>query len=199
MSRPTLDDGRIGPELNLEDVRLPPHVGGRLAAFYGRERRLETAQEWADAVDDAIRAEQGRPATEADMCTAADGAHTVAFPDATQSFVCVLDPLMTVFLRNEPGTVRSTTPADGATVEIDITADGVAVDPAEAVFSLGVGQTDGDPTLNAAYGQLCAYTHAFASPDEYERWAASVDAATTSLTPALGVGLVRELVALLPE
>lgn len=199
MTRTPLDGDRIGPELDLADVTFPPHVGDRLAAFYDRAERMTTAREWADAVAAAIRDERGRGPAEADMCTADDGAHAVAFDgdggESSTSYVCVLDPLMAVFLRGEPGTVRSTTPADGAEVTFEIAEDGVTVDPRDAVLSFGVGHDvpESAPTLEAAYGQLCAYGHAFAAGEEYERWAAGVDAATTTLAPGTGVALAREL------
>lgn len=199
MSDTVLDGDRIGPEVALSDVTFPPQVGDRLAAFYDSGDRITTAREWVDAMAAAVRDERGRAPTEADMCTDDDGAHAVAFGgdtgEATTSYVCVLDPLIAIFLRGEPGTVRSTTPADEAEVTVEIAADGTTVNPRDAVFSFGVGHDvpDEAPTLRAAYGQLCAYTHAFASGEEYERWAAGVDAATTSLDPGTGVALAREL------
>jgi hypothetical protein len=198
MSSPTFDDDDdgIGPRLTLDEVAIPPHVGEPLAAFYDREGRIETVREWADAAEAAIRTERDRAPAEADMCVAADGPHAVEFADETISYVCVLDPLIAVFLHARPGTVRSETPEDGAEVAVEIDADGATATPADAVVSVGVGRDgpEDEPTLEGAYGQLCAYTHVFASVDEYERWAAGVDAATTSYPVETGVALAREFV-----
>lgn len=198
MATNTLDGTRIGPDLDLADVPIPPHVGDRLAAFYGRGERIADAREWADAADEAIRAEKGRGGTEADMCTAADGPHSVEFAEESRSYVCVLDPLIAVFLRGKPGTVRSETPEDGAAVAIDVDGSGATASPEDAVVSFGVGHDapEDDPTLEAAYGQVCAYTHVFASAAEYERWAAGVEASTTSYSVETGLALSRELAAM---
>jgi hypothetical protein len=195
MATNALEERRIGPELALEDVTIPPHVGDRLAAFYDREERIEDARQWAEAADAAIRAETGRGGTEADMCTVEDGPHAVEFADDSQSYVCVLDPLIAVFRRGEPGTVRSETPEDGTEVTIDLDETGATVAPETAVVSLGVGYDapDAEPTLEAAYGQVCASTDVFASAEEYERWADGVDASTTSYPVGRAVALTREL------
>lgn len=196
MSHETIDPGRIGPELALDEIAIPPHVGDRLATFYGREQRVSTAAEWTTAVVKAIHAETGRGPRPSDMCTMPDGAHTVEFDGGDeQSYVCILDPVLAVYLRGEPGTVRTITPAEGREVTIDVGRRAAVVSPSSAVWSLGVGATDCEPTLETAYRQLCAYTHAFASSKEYERWATATDAATTSLTVDAGLALAREITA----
>lgn len=188
---------RIGPDLDLHAVALPPHLGERLSAFYDADERLATAADWVAVMERQVRAEVPDLDPETVLCTDPDGAHAVTVDGETRSYVCVLDPLAVPFLRGEPATVRSRTPADGAAVEIAVGEDGITARPPGAVLSLGAGHDvdDVEPTLSAAYEQLCAYTHAFASPGEYERWDATVNAATTSLPVERGVALARELVA----
>lgn len=190
------ENDSIGPELDLDSTRLPPHLGERLAAFYDRRQRLATAAEWVAVMERTLRRQVDELDPGTVMCTDPDGDHEVTVDGETRSYVCVLDPLAMPFLAGEPATVRSRTPLDEGEVTVAVQADGVDVTPADAVLSLGVGHgvADEEPTLEAAYAQLCAYTHAFASAGEYERWAATVDAATTSLSVRRGVGLARALV-----
>ena len=174
-------------------MATPPHVGERLAAFYGRDGRLTDAREWADTIAAAVRAETGWAPEESDMCTAADGPHAVEFAADSRSYGCVLDPLVAVFPRGRPGMVRSETPA-GREVAIETGTERATATPASAVVSLGVGDTGREPTLEAAYGQLCAYTRVFTSSEAYERWDAEAEAGTTSLSVGEAVALARELV-----
>lgn len=193
-SRTPGDDG-IGPDLDLAAIALPPHLGVRLAAFYDLDDRPATAAEWVAVMERHVVDEVADPDPETVLCTAPNGDHAVAVGGEERSFVCVLDPMALAFFRGEPATVHSTTPLDRTDVTIDIAADGVTARPSGAVVSLGAGHgvADVEPTPGAAYEQLCRYTHAFASTDEYERWDATVDAATTDLSIAHGAALSRAL------
>lgn len=197
MSSSTLDDDeRIGPELRLEELAIPPHVGERLAALHGRDGRLDDGAEWVEAIRSEARDLHGEPPSESDLCTSQDGPHNVSIGDDTTSYICVLDPLVVPFLRGEPGTIRSKTPEDGENVTIEIEPDGVTATPTDAVISLGVSHDiDADEKVSreAIYAWTCPYIHAFATVDEYERWDGSVDAATTSVSVETGVAIAREL------
>lgn len=192
----TFDAKSIGPRLDLAEERIPPHVGAHLATLYGCENRIENWGEWVEVIRAASEATAGEPPTEDDLCQLADGAHTVELDDETKSFVCVLDPLAVPFLRETPGTVHSVTPEDGEAITIDVEADGLTVDAADGVVSVGVSRNpavDGTPTHEDIYAASCPYIHVFASVDEYERWASTVDAATTSVPVDVGVAIAREL------
>ena len=196
MSSPTFDGDGIGPELNLAAERIPPHVGERLAAMYGRDGRFETYAAWVSAIRTASDRTRDDPPTTDDLCHVEDGDHTVEIAGESHSFVCVLDPLALPFLRQTPGTVRSVTPEDGESITVDVTADGATVDTDGAVVSLGVSResdVEGTPTTEDVYAETCPYIHAFASVDEYERWADGVDASTTSVPAETGVAIAREL------
>lgn len=189
-------DGRFGPQIDLDDFRLPPHVGARLAALFGHETPITSGAEWVDEMRSTLETQQGRTPTEADLCHAEDGAHSVETGDDRLSFVCVLDPLIVPFLRDEPARIESVTPQDEERVVIDIDTDGMTVSPDSAVVSLGVSDhvdEETTPSLETVYRQVCGYIHVFATVDEYERWADDVDAATTSLPAETGVAVAREL------
>lgn len=194
-SRPIdADDDGIGPDRDVAEVRLPPHVGERLATLYGRDDRFETAGEWLGAMRPAVREEVDGAATEADLCHADDGAHAIEIDGDDASFVCVLDPLVVPFLRDRPGTVRSETPLAGEEVVLDVGPDGVDATPEAAVISIGVARdvaADEPATIERTYATVCPYVHAFGSPAEYERWADEVDASTTSVSVETGLAVAR--------
>jgi hypothetical protein len=185
---------RIGPKLRLESLALPPHVGERLGQLHGTDR-IERGAEWVTEIHASVRETEGRRPTIEDLCTREGGAHSVEIDGETNSFVCVLDPLMIPFLQNAPGTVRSETPEDGAVV-VEVGASGATADPETAVVSLGVSHdvaTSGAVTPETVYSEVCPYIHAFQTAAAYERWDRSVDAATTSVSIRTGVALAREL------
>lgn len=196
MPAETFDADGIGPQLDLADERIPPHIGDHLATLYGREDRVETWAEWIDAIRAASNETQDELPTEDDLCYLEDGNHTVEIDGETKSFVCVLDPLAVPFLRGMPGTIRSVTPEAGEAIIIDVDSGGVSVDTDDAVVSLGVSRDStvaGTPTHEEIYAESCPYIHAFASVEEYERWADRTDAATTSVPVDIGVAIAREL------
>ncbi|PSP93234.1 hypothetical protein BRC91_10480 [Halobacteriales archaeon QS_4_62_28] len=199
MTSQSFTDRRIGPELDLEGFRLPPHVGARLATLFGRDTPITTGSEWVQAMRTVFTEEFDRFPSEDALCRAEDGAHSVTIDGDRDTFVCVLDPLIVPFLRDEPGRIESTTPEDGATVTIDIDDGGTTATPESAVISLGLTHhVEADSaTPETVYRQVCGYIHVFAAPAEYERWADNVEAATTSVPVETGIGLARELAAVL--
>jgi hypothetical protein len=201
MTESRLDADSIGPQLDLDDVALPPAVGERLAALLGRESRIDTCAEWAAAMRSALADSAGRTPTVEDLCTSDDGDHAFEGTGERQSYACVLDPLIYPFLTDAPGTVRSETPVRGETVEIEI-GDGAAISHDEAVVSLGVSDRAGtvdDVTVETVYRQVCGYVRVFADREEYEQWAADAAAATTAVPVDEGVAIARELAATLFE
>jgi len=196
MASQTFDGDSIGPQLDLADATIPPHVGHHLATLYGLDGRVKTWADWIEAIRTASEQTGDSPPTEADRCYFDDGDHTVEVDGETASFVCVLDPLTVPFLRETPAIVHSRTPEDGEAITIDVAADDVAVDGDDAVVSLGVSRdpaVDGTPTHEDIYAESCPYIHVFASVGEYERWADEVNAATTSVPVETGVAIAREL------
>ncbi|MBX0321718.1 alkylmercury lyase family protein [Halomicroarcula sp. F13] len=201
MSDDTIDAAELGHELDLDDFALPPDVAANLGTLFGTDP-LETAGEWVGEMRAVKQARDGRLPTAEDLCTTDDGRHAFVGSDHRQEYVCVLDPLVVPFLRDEPGTVRSTTPVWEETVEIGVAPDGVARSHADAVVSIGVSDhvdPEADPTLERIYRQVCGYVHVFADDGEYEVWADDVDAATTSVPVSTGIALAGALATTLFE
>jgi hypothetical protein len=194
-------DTSIGPPLSLDEFALPPHVGTHLAALFDRETPITTGAEWVETMRTTFEQQGGQAPTEADLCHVEDGRHTVEIDGERRSFVCVLDPMIVPFLREEPARIESTTPGTDATVSVSVDATGVTTSPTEAVISLGVARDleTTTPSPETVYGQVCEYVHAFPSPGAYERWADEVDAATTSVPAETGIAVARELATALFE
>lgn len=204
MSDARLDAARIGPTIDLADVALPEAVGRRLGTLYGTDEPIRDAEAWVVANRDLAREHQGRPTAVEDLCTTTDGAHVFEARDDEfrQAYVCVLDPLIYPVVTDTPGTVRSVTPVREETITMEVDADGVTVSQSDAVVSLGVSESvaEGESaSLEVLYREVCAYVHVFDDADEYDAWAADVDAATTSLPVDRGVGLATALAAALFE
>lgn len=194
MAATDFDPDAIGPDVPPADVPLPSHVGERLATLYDRAERFETAAEWLAATERVVGDGTDGAATEADLCRVDDGAHVVEVDGERTGFACVLDPLVVPFLRERPATIRSESRVGGEPIVVEVASDGVAVRPAGAVVSLGVADdldADAPLTPERVYREVCPYVHAFASPAEYETWAADAPAATTSVPMATGVALAR--------
>ncbi|WP_276271257.1 organomercurial lyase [Haloarcula litorea] len=192
--REAVDDS-IGPTTDLEAVRFPDDLAERFGVLYGTDP-LRDGREWVAAIRAAQRDLAGRAPTAEDLCTTDDGAHAFVTDDGSQDYVCVLDPLVVPFLRDEAGTVRSTTPVRGETVETRVDGDGVSVSHPDAVVSLGLSDhvdADTEPTLATVYRQVCGYVHVFADEAEYETWAAEAEATTTAVPIERGVGIAEEL------
>jgi len=208
MTPETIDPDRIGPELSLEGVALPPTVGERIGQLFGTDERPRTVADWMTVTRATLGDSYDRQPTVEDLCTSDDGAHTFVGEsgdgagndsdgdDASQSYVCVLDPLAYPFLVDEPGTVHSETPVRENEVVFEVGRDGVTVTPGDAVVSVGVSDhVDAIETVTfeTVYRQVCGYIHAFEDEAEYEQWAGEVEAATTSLPAEEGVALAREI------
>ena len=198
MTTETVEYDNIGPELSLSDVAFPSELGERFQTLYGTEKPPADGAAWVEQMREAITAVRDRQPTVDDLCTVADGEHvfTPAGGGDEQRYICVLDPLAYPFLTGETGTVRSTTPVREATVAFEITADGVDVSHDEAVVSLGVSdhvEEFEDAPVETVYRQVCGYIQTFEDREEYETWAADVDAATVPLSAAEGVAVAREI------
>lgn len=194
----TLQAADVGPTVDLAAVSLPADVGEKLQTLYDAETPPGDAAEWIAATRRATAEALGREPTAEDLCTTDDGAHRFEPADGSesQSYVCVLDPLLYPFLVDQPGTVWSATPVCEETVTVDVTREGVEASHPEAVVSIGVSEhVDGIEGVTPAtiYRQVCGYIHVFADREEYDTWAGEVEAATTAVDVETGVGVAKGL------
>ncbi|MBX0302546.1 organomercurial lyase [Haloarcula salinisoli] len=190
-----IEPSELGLELALEQFRLPDDVAAGLGDLYGTTPP-DTAAAWVEMLRDRKHESDGEPPSVADLCTTDDGAHAFVGEDRSQSYICVLDPLVVPFLTDMPGTVRSTTPERGTTVEITLGPAGVEYSHPDAVVSLGVAdEVDcaSCTSIEETYEHTCPYIHVFEDEAEYETWAAETDAATTSVPVETGVALAGGL------
>jgi len=190
-----IDPNEFGLELTLEEFRLPDDIAAGLGDLYGGAPP-DTAAAWVAMLRDRKQDADGEPPSVADLCTTDDGPHAFVGDESGQSYVCVLDPLVVPFLTDAPGTVRSTTPERGATVEITVGPGGVDYSHPDAVVSLGVADEVDCASCTAideTYEQVCPYIHVFEDEAEYETWAGTTDAATTSVPVETGVALAGAL------
>jgi hypothetical protein len=190
-----IQPSQLGLELHLEQFRLPDDIAAGLGELYDAPPP-ETAAAWVAMLRDRKHESDGEPPQIDDLCVADDGAHAFVVDEREQSYVCVLDPLVVPFLTDRPGTVRSTTPERGTTVEIPIGDDGVDYSHPDAVVSLGVAdEVDcaSCTSIEETYEQVCPYIHVFEDESEYEAWATTTEAATTSVPVETGVALAGAL------
>lgn len=195
MANHPIDASELGRELALDDLRLPDDVAAGLGRLYGADPPA-TAADWVAMLREHKQAVDGDVPTVEDLCTTDDGAHAFRSDDRTASYICVLDPLAVPFLTDTAGTVRSTTPERGKTIEITVGPDGIDYTHPDAVVSIGVAdEVDcaACATIDETYEQVCPYIHVFEDGSEYETWAAKTDAATTSVPVETGVALAGAL------
>ncbi len=190
----------LGPSVDLADVRLPTDVARGFQTFYGTADPPQTVTTWIEANREAIEILDGRPPTVDDLCSVENGDHAFVAAEGAeaQDYICVLDPLAYPFITDTPGLIKSTTQVREETITIDVRPDEVIVSHPDAVISLGVAaNVDGVETVTPEiiYRQICGFIHVFADQDEYETWAADVDAATTSVTVDTGIAIARALAA----
>lgn len=187
MTQPIATD----PESDPLDEQLPEVLRDRLALAYD-VNPPETVGDWAAVVRAITGTEDG--VSEDVLCHFSDGDHAVTVDGEEHAFVCVVDPLVLAVLRGRPATIRSETEA--GTVRIEVREDGYAVDPADAVVSLGIARDVErgecrDPQVT--YEQVCRYIAAFPSREDYEAWAEAVDGVTAAVPPAAAVRMAEAL------
>lgn len=132
-------------------------------------------------------AARSRGASLAELCCQGSR-HRVTVGSETIDTRCVVDAL--ILAAAQGGLVESESPLSGGRVVVRLGTCGAAwVRPPAAVFSFGVARAGG-----AIHEALCPYLLAFASADEYRRWAkVTAEALTVMLSPEEAVSLARDL------
>lgn len=178
---------------------IPGELGERLALALDLADRPETLDDWADAMARIVEREDIDAAPEV-LCTTEESPHRARFGGETQHYLCVQDAFIVPYLVEDVDTVEVTTesPVSGDLIEITVTDDALDVEPDGAVMSFGVAADVSEPPTDAdspavAYGQICPYGHAFRDREEYEQWAATVDAVTMVAPMADALHLARAI------
>jgi hypothetical protein len=172
---------RISRDYRLRE--LPPVLARRLQEVLTLPRVPATLGELVDSL--AARLQRVAPV---DLCCQGSR-HRVTAGGETTHTRCVVDALVLAAGR-DGGLVESLSPLLGQKVVVRIAPDGAAaVSPPTAFFSFGVAREG-----QHVYEALCPYLLAFASADEYRRWAeATPRALTVMLSPEEAVSVARDL------
>ena len=180
---------------------IPDAMGAAIRRALGLAEPPSTLGDWVDAL--AGVADREGITLDADaLCTTEASPHRAKFDGRTQHYACAQDPLVLPFLLDGAGpvTVETESPESGEAITLTVTTDGIESDPRGAVLSFGVDadveapETGVTPAL--AYEHFCPYGHAFASLEEYERWADGVDAHTVAVPATEALGWARAIAAI---
>lgn len=178
---------------------IPKSLGGQLQLVLGLDNRPEVFGDWVEAL--AFLAERDDIDVGLNtLCTVDNSPHMARFDGRTQHYQCVQDPIIVPFLADDIDTVEIETesPVSGEPIELTVTETEITADPEEVVMSFGVAADvdrppDDLPSPILAYSRFCPYGHAFRSQDEYEAWAADVDAITMATSMDDTLELARAL------
>lgn len=201
---PTDDRPAFDPPTDYRETPLPDELRRLLATAFGLDEEPATVGDWIAGFHRRLRATDRGPLGFDDLCHLdGDGRHVLRAAGEQWAFHCVFDAFIAPFLDDGPDlpvTVESVPPDGDATVVVEFDGDGVAVEPTDAVASIGAGRSLHDEE-NAgfdpqrAYGELCAHVNAFPDRDAYEAWTreGTGDAVTTAVPVRDAVGLARDL------
>lgn len=192
MNEPDTPTAYRGPE-------IPEPLGDQLRLALGLDDRPETFGDWVDGLVDIARRD-GVDLGPDVLCTVDESPHRATFDGRTRHYRCVQDPIILPFLVEEVDAVeiRTEVPTSGEPVELAVTETDIVTDPDGVVMSFGVAESvDGPPedlpSPLLAYGRFCPYGHAFTTREEYEAWAADVDALTMATSAEETLELARAL------
>ena len=197
----------------VTEAPLPRDVRTALSRFLGGAS-VETIGDWL--AECRRLAEDGGPIRIEDLCHVdEETGHWGEVSGERYDFACFYDAVALSALLEEPVDIRTESP-DGTVIEARaVGTDDLTVTPAEAVFSFGIderaaarGGDDGEnaaaasapglepsePRLEDVYAAVCPYVRAFPDVEAYERWAATVPAATVALPLSGTTEVAAELV-----
>lgn len=191
-SRPDAAPSYSGPT-------IPEPLGEQLRLALGLDQRPAVFGDWVDAL--AFIAERDDLDVDLDLlCTTEDSPHRATFDGRTEHYQCVLDAVMVPFLAADVDAVdiETRSPIRDEPVELTVTESDLTATPADAVMSFGVAADATEPAADLpspilAYGRFCPYGKAFPTREEYEEWAADVDALTMAVSMEDTFELARAL------
>jgi len=169
------------------DVELGDPFRSHVADAFGFDAEPATFRELWQRMMNTFATALDRPVSAADLCTTDASPHRAVIDGESQSFRCVTDAFILAGLRGGDATVRTVSPLDGTDLAVEFDATRAATTPDGAVLSVGVERTAKTPnapvTPERMYGQFCPYSKAFASREEYERWADTHPEVATEVLP----------------
>ena len=192
MSDPTEGIAYRGPD-------VPTPLGEQLQLALSLDERPETFGDWVDAL--AFLADRDDIDVDLNMlCTTSDSPHKATFNGQTQHYQCFQDPIIVPFLADNVDTVEIETecPVSGESIELRVTETEIEATPSDVAMSFGVAADVNAPPEDIsspilAYSLFCPYGNVFLSEDEYETWAAEVDAITMPTTMEDALELARAI------
>lgn len=178
---------------------IPTPLGDQLQLTLGLDGRPETFSDWVDAL--AFLVDHDNIDVGLDMlCTTDDSPHKATFNGQIQHYRCFQDPVMIPFLTDKVGTVTIETesPVNGDPIELTVTNTDITATPQDVVVSFGVAADVDEPAEDVpspilAYSHFCPYGNVFTSREEYEEWAADVDAITMATDVQDALELARAI------
>lgn len=190
------------PSNNSDDYRgptIPAVLAENLRIALALDDRPDTFGAWVDAMAE-ITEREGIDVDLETLCTTATSTHRARFGETTQHYQCAQDAFIVPFLAEDIDRVSIETecPTTGETIEIDVSAETVSVDPPTAVMSFGVTTAVDPPSGESTspvriYELICPYGHAFVSAEAYEEWAAETRAYTMRTSMEDTLELARAL------
>ncbi|QIO25274.1 organomercurial lyase [Haloarcula sp. JP-L23] len=192
-----MSDSIEGTEYRGPEVPTP--LGDQLQLALGLDERPKTFGDWVDAL--AFLADRDDIDVDMDMlCTIDDSPHRATFNGQTQHYQCFQDPIIVPFLADDVDTVEIETesPVSGEPIELWVTETEIEATPSDVVMSFGVAANVEAPPQDVpspilAYSLFCPYGNVFLSQEEYETWAAEVDAITIPTTMKDALELARAI------
>lgn len=187
------------PDRDPAEVEIPTEVAERIAVVLEAEEPPATVAEWIEATRRAFDARPATPDLDPDaLCTTESSRHAAEDAAGTTHYQCVLDAFIAAYLREGPVTVRTTPPGGDEELVLAFEDGELVAAPEAAVMSYGAARSveppGGEPSLEQAYGQLCGYSHAFPTREDYERWDESAtDAVTAAVDLPTGLGIARTM------
>lgn len=174
-------------------------LGDQLQFALGLDEPPKTFGDWVNAL--TFLADRDDIDVDMDMlCTIDDSPHRATFNGQTQHYQCFQDPIIVPFLSDDVDTVEIETesPVSGEPIELRMTETEIEATPPDVVMSFGVAADVEAPPGDVAspilaYSLFCPYGNVFLSQDEYETWAAEVDAITMPTTMEDALELVRAI------
>ena len=169
------------------DAQLPDGLQSAFERFVGRES-VDTLGEW---VTEIRRLTGGGSIAVEQLCHANEETeHWGAVDGERYYFQCFYDAVILAAFEERPVDIHTVSPGGTVVEARAVGSDELSVTPEEAVFSLGIGidareRSDGSPTVQDGYAEICPYVKAFPDREAYERWAEEVPAATVA-TPLAG-------------